>query len=62
VPRIDRQTVEELSQRTGFQMDEMRKSFIFSLCLDGDPRDVTADILDEISPHDVKANLLPMLR
>lgn len=45
-----------------FDMDEMRKSFIFSLCLDGDPRDITADILDEISPHDVKANLLPMLR
>lgn len=45
-----------------FDKDEMRKSFIFSLCLDGDPRDVTADILDEISPHDVKANLLSMLR
>lgn len=45
-----------------FDKDEMRKSFIFSLCLDGDPRDVTADILDEITSRDVKTNLLPMLR
>lgn len=45
-----------------FDRDEMRKSFIFSLCLDGDPSDVTADILDEITSRDVKANLLPMLR
>lgn len=42
----------------------MRKCFLFSLCLDGDPRQIgsASDILDQISPNDVKRNLLPMLR
>jgi predicted nucleotidyltransferase component of viral defense system len=40
----------------------LRKCFIFYLCCHGDPRNINLDILDEITPMDVKTTLLPLLR
>lgn len=40
----------------------LKKCFIFSMCLDEDPRKIEYDIFKEISERDVWATLTPMLR
>ncbi len=44
-----------------YDMDLMKKCFIFSLCLDGDPREIEYDVFGEITPHDVWTSLTPLL-
>lgn len=53
-----------LSSEIQTDREIMKKCFLFSLCLDGDPRQVGSysHILDQISPNDIKRSLLPMLR
>ena len=45
-----------------YDMDLMKKCFIFSLCLNGDPREIEYDVFEEITPHDVWTSLTPLLR
>lgn len=40
----------------------LRKCFIFYLCCHGDPRNIKLNILDEITPLDIKTTLHPLLR
>jgi len=40
----------------------LRKCFIFYLCCHGDPRNINVNILDEITPLDIKTTLHPLLR
>ncbi len=45
-----------------YDMDLLKKCFIFSLCLDEDPREIEYDIFKEITSREVWASLTPMLR
>ncbi len=45
-----------------YDIDLMKKCFIFSLCLDEDPRMIEYDVFEEITPHDVWTSLTPLLR
>ncbi|MFW5895390.1 MAG: nucleotidyl transferase AbiEii/AbiGii toxin family protein [archaeon] len=40
----------------------MKECFIFSLCLDGDPRDIDFDIFNELMPRDIWTSLTPIIR
>ncbi len=45
-----------------YDEDIMKKCFIFSLCLDGDPRDIDFDIFDELTSRDIWTSLTPIIR
>lgn len=45
-----------------YDRDLMKKCFIFSLCLDGDPREIEYNVFEEITPHDVWTSLTPLLK
>lgn len=45
-----------------FDREAMRKCFLFSLCLNGDPREVDSTSLEGITTRDIRRSLLPMLR
>ena len=45
-----------------YDMDLTKKCFIFSLCLDSDPRKVEYNAFEEITPHDVWTSLTPVLK
>lgn len=51
-----------LTSELDFDENLMKKCFIFSLCLDGDPRKVNFKVLDQITHRDVRRTLLPYLR
>ena len=50
--------------KTGLSYDEelMRKCFLFSLCLNRDPRGIDLTNLEQITHSDVRKSLLPLLR
>jgi predicted nucleotidyltransferase component of viral defense system len=50
------------SNKINIDTNLLRKCFIFYLCCHGDPRNINLDILDEITPLDIKTTLLPLLR
>ncbi|MFW6041307.1 MAG: nucleotidyl transferase AbiEii/AbiGii toxin family protein [Thermoplasmatota archaeon] len=45
-----------------YDMDLTKKCFIFSLCLDNDPRKVEYNVFEETTPHDVWKSLTPLLK
>ncbi len=45
-----------------YNSDLLKKCFIFSMCLDEDPRKIEYEIFKEIGERDVWASLTPMLR
>jgi len=45
-----------------YDMNLMKKCFIFSLCLDGDPREIEYNVFEEITHHDVWTSLTPLLK
>jgi hypothetical protein len=55
-------TYQLLASGLSFNREAMRKCFQFSLCLNGDPREVDSTNLDQITGRELKQSLLPMLR
>lgn len=51
-----------LESDINFDKTVMRRCFVFSLCLDGDPRDVETVAVEGINDRDVKRTLNPLLR
>ncbi len=55
-------TYQLLVSGLSFNREAMRKCFQFSLCLNGDPREVDSTNLDQITGRGLRQSLLPMLR
>ncbi len=45
-----------------YDSELLKKCFIFSLCLDGDPREIQFNIFNELTPREVWNALTPILR
>ena len=51
-----------LGSDLSFDRELMRKCFLFSLCLNGDPRGLKPTNMESVTHKDVRKSLLPMLR